>query len=357
MKILSYRSTMPFDNRGTDGSPSLSPSTQKGIMPFLNVPTVQDIIERKIDMKDYNPHSMGDWAPGEDVEKNYREEADDYKRRERDMGILKFMTEPRDKSPQKWTVKIPGGSKTFMSFELARQYTREKNLPFSYVRRVAQNTINNSQEQLRIDVIADSLKKTFMVESINVAQGVRDNGSAFCVAPNHFITCAHVIRSYNKMDDVGMDYFADAIISIIDGNRKSEAYIVSIDPKLDIALIRANVDSEPLGIDIGSEVGYDIIAIGSPHGYENNVSTGTIGSLGRKVYFYKGAPEYMFVDLSIFPGNSGGPVIRVDNGKVVGMVTLIVAAAGGYGLNAALPSSYIADFCRKNIKGFQGEIA
>jgi hypothetical protein len=350
MQILSYRSTMPFDNRDRAGNPSISPSTQKGVMPFLNVPTIQDIIEKKIDIKDYNPHMQGDWAPGEDVDKNYREKGDDYKRAERDLDILNFMLQQRDTVPQKWMVKLPGGSKTFMSFDLARRYTRENNLPFSYVRRIAQTV--NPQEQLRVDVIADSLEKTFMVESINTVQGVRDTGSAFCVAPTYFITCAHVIRGYNKNEEIGLDYFDSSVISLIYGNQKIGAYLVKADPKLDIALLKSNLDSDPIKIDTSVEIGNDIIAIGSPHGYENNVSTGTIGALGRKVYFYKGAPEYMFVDLSVFPGNSGGPVIRVDNGKVVGMITLIVADAGGYGLNAALSSSYIVDFCVKNIRGF-----
>lgn len=351
MKILSYRSTMPFDNRGRDGSPSISPSTNRGIMPFLNVPTIQDIIENKIDLRDYNPHSGGDWAPGEDVDKNYKEKGDDYKRQERDLDILNFMMQDRERFPQKWMVKLPGGSKTFMSFELARQYTRENGLPFSYVRRVAQKIVG-PQEQLRIDIIADSLEKTFMVESINMTRGIRDTGSAFCVAPTYFLTCAHCIRGYNKNEEIGSDYFSDSMISLIYGNQKVEAYIIGVDPKLDIALLKSNIDSGPLEIDVSIEIGYDIIAIGSPHGYENNVSTGTVSSLGRKVYFYDGAPDYMFVDLSVFPGNSGGPIVRVDNGKVIGMVTLIISDSAGQGLNAALPSSYIVDFCRKNVKGF-----
>jgi serine protease Do len=212
----------------------------------------------------------------------------------------------------------------------------------------------NTQEQQRIDVIADSLEKTLMVESVNVNQGVRDTGSAFCVAPTYFITCAHVIRSYNKNQEIGTEYFSDSMVYLIYGDQKKEAFLIDIDPKLDIALLKCNIDTEPLMIDSNVEIGKDIIAIGSPHGYENNVSNGIIGSLGRKVYFYEGAPDYMFVDLSVFPGNSGGPVIQVDNGHIVGMVTLIVAAEGNYGLNAALPSSYIIDFCRRNIKGFSG---
>lgn len=352
MKVLSYRSTMPFDNRGTDGSPSISPSTQRGVMPFANIPTVQDIIEKKIDFqRDYNPHAGGDWAEGEDIDKSYKEKGDDYKRQERDLGILNFMMERRDKFPQKWVVKIPGGTKSFISFDLARQFIREKSLPFSYIQRVAQN-IDNSQEQLRIEVIASSMDKTFMVESMNMAEGVRDSGSAFCVFPTYFVTCAHVIKSYNKNNEIGMDYFMNSKVNLVVSNQKYPATIISVDPILDIALLKCNIECESFEIDTSVKIGNDIIAIGSPHGYENNVSAGTVGSLNRKVYFYNGAPDFMFVDLSVFPGNSGGPVIKVDNSKLVGMVTLIVSGVGGYGLNASLPSSYILDFCKKNIKGF-----
>jgi len=353
MKILSYRSTMPFDNRGSDGSPSISPTTQKSVMPFNNVPTIQDILEQKINLRDYNPHAGGNWAEGEDVEKNFIETGDDYKRQERDLDILRFMTEPSQSNSQKWDVKIPGGSKSFMSFELAREFVRINNLPFSYIKRIAQNQLPKieqvgKEEQLRVDVIADSLEKTFMIQSVNWNQGVQDTGSAFCIAPYYFITCAHVLRSYNKNNDITKDYFSESLPSLIYENRKVEAVVLDIDAKLDIALLKCNINSKPIEIDTNIEIGKDIVVIGSPHGYENNVSTGTVGALNKKVYFYDGAPSYMFVDLHVFSGNSGGPVIKVDNGKLIGMVTLIVSKQGSYGLNAALPSSYILDFCKKN---------
>jgi len=344
---------MPFDNRGEDGLPSISPSTSRGVMPFNNVPTIQDLMRGNIKIQDYNPHSQGDWAPGEDVDKSYREKGDDYKRRERDVEILSALLGNQFITPQKWMVKVPGGTKTFMSFELARKYTREKNIPFSHVQRVAQNKKDSlSSEQSRIDVIANSINKTLMVQSINVSRGVIGTGSAFCVAPTYFITCAHVLNHYNKNENIGEDYFFQSKISLIQRGQKTEAFVIKVDPKLDIALLKCNIDAEPFKIDLEILTGMDIIVIGSPHSYENNVSIGTVGSMERKIYFYKGAPEYMFVDLSVFSGNSGGPVIKVDSGKVIGMVTLIVAEDGGYGLNAALPSHYILKFCSQNIKGF-----
>ena len=223
MKVLSYRSTSPFDNRGDDGSPSISPSTSRGTMPFNNVPTIQDLMSGNIRIEDYNPHAQGDWASGEDVEKDYKEKGDDYKRRERDSEILSGLLRDVVKTPQKWQVKIPGGTKTFMSFDLARKYTRERNIPFAYVQRIAQNNISTEKE--RIEVIADSIGKTLMVQSVNAEQGVMDTGSAFCVAPNYFITCAHVVRNYNKNKETSTDYFSKSIINLVLGGKKTEAFM------------------------------------------------------------------------------------------------------------------------------------
>lgn len=342
MKIVSQRSAMPFDNRGSYGNPSISPTTQKSVMPFNNVLTIQDVVDGKKSIRDFYPDAGGNWGKGEDVDHNYREDGDGYKRQERDLEIIKNMLEKKDHTQQEWKVKVPGGSKSFISFDLASKYIRENKLPFSYISRVAQST--QGLEDRRVGVIADALNSVFKVESINVERGVIESGSAFCVKINHFLTCAHVIKKYNKNQKTDVSLFLGANVSLIHNGLRQVAKVVGVDPLLDIAMLECEIEAKPFEIDMDIQIGEEIVAIGSPHGYENNVSSGTIGSLGHKVYFYAGAPDYMFVDLSVFPGNSGGPVIKVSNGKVVGLVTLILSAEGGYGLNAALPSQYINGF-------------
>lgn len=81
----------------------------------------------------------------------------------------------------------------------------------------------------------------------------------------------------------------------------------------------------------------DVIAVGSPKGYENNVSESIVGGKDRIVFFFEGAPEYIFTDAQVLPGNSGGPLIELDTGTVINMMSLIIPAEGLYGLNAALP--------------------
>jgi S1-C subfamily serine protease len=356
MKILSYRSFMPFDNRTDSSNASLSPATERSVMPFNNVHTIQDII----DGRPYNyMHGNGDWNfSQETTNPSYKENESDYKRIERDLSRWKRDDEIAQKllgngqvsEQHKWEVKVDGGSIYFMSFDLARKYLRENKLPFKSLSRVAQNV---NPEDERVGAIADVLNKCVMVESINMAEGVKETGSAFCVKKGYFITCAHVIRRYNKYEEniteVG---FKETILNLVQNGRRYKAQLITVSPKWDIALLRCDLDIEPFEIETEMMVGQDIFAVGSPHGYENNVSVGTIGSLNRKLFFYKEAPDYMFADLAIFPGNSGGPIVKSDDGKVIGMVTLVVSSSAGYGLNAALPANYIQEFCKQNIAGF-----
>ena len=348
MKILSYRSTMPFNNRGPDGNPSISPTTNKSVMPFNNVTTIQDVLDGRRTIDDTYPHARGNWTSGEDVDKSYKEKGDEYMRVQKDEDILNKMFDRTQKEIQQWKIKVPGGSKSFSSFEAAQRYIRENGIPFKYLSRVAQQT---KEEVNRIAVIADAMNKVFLVDSINVERGVKETGSAFCVSPGYFVTCAHVIQSYNKsLVSENINSFGKTpIVKLIQNDRAYGAELVGFDLKNDLALLKADAPSNAFKLDAESSPGEDVVVIGSPHGYENNVSTGVVGGLDREIYQYEGAPTYTFIDAAVFPGNSGGPVVRISNGQVIGMITLIVSSEGDYGLNAALPSSEIKKFVSKYI--------
>jgi len=340
---------MPFDNGGSSGNSSISPTTNKSVMPFNNVTTIQDVLDGRKNIKDIYPGTRGNWNWGKgdsDVSKSYREEGGDYKRVERDSDIMSNMADGVAREHQEWRVKVPGGSKSFVSFNLAQKYIRENSIPFKYISRAAQNS---NEESDRVSIISDSINRVFMVDSINSNKGVKETGSAFCVARNLFVTCAHVVESYNKalIPEDTSNFGSNSILRLVQGDRYYTAKIIGFNLEQDLAILESNVPSDPFNINGDVILGEDVIIIGSPHGYENNVSTGTVGGLDRKIYQYEGAPDYMFIDASVFPGNSGGPVIRVRDGDVVGMITLIVGSDGNYGLNAALPSSYIKNFINK----------
>lgn len=329
----------------------LSPITDRSRVPTNNVPTIQDVLNGH----PYRlPGGGGEWSSGrgEDSFKSYKEEGDDYKRREKDLEILKKIA-PFSKRPSEvWKIKVPGGSKTFTSFENAQAFKRQmdqKGIPVKWMARTKTAQNNKTDTMPRSQVVTEALLKTVMVESIDVQVGIREIGSAFCVDNNYFVTCAHVVHRYNKNIQRSIDLRAvTSDINIIQNGKKYKAEIIAIDGKLDIALLKADINVEPLLLDTHPDIAAEVLTVGSPHGFENNVSFGNIGSTNRKIYHYEGAPEYLFIDSAVFSGNSGGPAINVKNGGVIAMMTAIVTSSGEYGLNAGLPSSYIEEFCKTN---------
>lgn len=322
----------------------LSPLTPKSILPTNNVITIQDILDGK---KYKLPGGGGDWSSGwgEDISKSYKENGDMYKRHERDLEILTNMTPVSSMEQEKWKVRVPGGTRIFGSFYLANQYKREllnKGIKAIWVSRVAQNTTS------RVELVSGALAKTFMVESFDIYNNLKEIGSAFCVAENTFVTCAHVIKKYNKQTEKNLDSKSiSGMIKtfLVQNGKKYDAEVISFNAIWDIAILKCKVNSDWFEFDTKINVGEEIVAIGSPHGFENNVTFGTISSVDKVIFAYEGAPKYIFADLSAFPGNSGGPIIKVNNGKVVGMLTAIVSTKGDYGLNAGLPSYYLEHYC------------
>lgn len=319
----------------------LSPLTDKSVIPTNNVITIQDILDGK---KYRLPGGGGDWSVGEDVSKSYKENGDMYKRHERDLDILTKMTTPSQHEQQKWKIRVPGGWEIKDSFELATKRKRElkdKGINAVWVTRSAQN---NS----KVEVVSAALAKTYMVESFDIYNNVKEVGSAFCVGENVFLTCAHVVKKYDKNSKKRLDSAAVSgmiKLYLVQNGKRYPAELMDFNPTWDTALLKCKINCDVFEFDTQVNAGEDILAVGSPHGFENNVTFGSIGSLDKTIYNYKGAPKYMFVDLSAFPGNSGGPIIKESNGKVVGMLTAIVSSKGDYGLNAGLPSYYLERYC------------
>jgi S1-C subfamily serine protease len=94
------------------------------------------------------------------------------------------------------------------------------------------------------------------------------------------------------------------------------------------------------------KVGQDVLAIGSPLGNTQTVTSGIISALGRNVSEGTGAtlPGTIQTDAPINPGNSGGALVDL-NGNLIGIPTLTAvdpefnAPANGVGF--AIPSNRV----------------
>ncbi len=101
--------------------------------------------------------------------------------------------------------------------------------------------------------------------------------------------------------------------------------IVGLDANTDLAvLVVDGLELEPIARGDYSAVspGQWVAAIGNPYGMDHSITVGVVSAIGRK-NLPPGAPKYAdFIqsDVSIFPGNSGGPLVN-DEGQVIGLNT------------------------------------
>lgn len=341
-RIKTARTFMPFDG-------GLSPLTDKSVIPTNNVHTIEDVLNGKA----YKiPGAGGNWGADwnkrwdDSVEGHYKPSGDRYKaveeQKSRDNLIKRKMLSNPETISDGWEVKVDGALIKFRTFDEANEYS--KKVKPKYIRK-----IKMAQEGTDINKY---VQKTYMIESFDVGNNVKETGSAFAISRNRLITCAHVVKRYDKNNIEGLNpefLNKNLIINIFAMNRKRRLKVIKIDWEKDIALLETDFDMASFfELDFDISVGSNIIAIGSPHGFENNASFGRVGSLGRNIYMHQGAPTYFTIDAPIFSGNSGGPVISESTGKVCGMVTAVVAGDSSYGLNMAIGSDYISNFLKGN---------
>jgi S1-C subfamily serine protease len=158
-------------------------------------------------------------------------------------------------------------------------------------------------------------------------------GSGFVAADGGLIlTASHVVGTSDVVS-----------LTLHDGTTISGT-VVAADKSIDTAVIRADtgsdVDLPPLALGPLAEVqvGEMTIAIGSPFGLSQTVTTGIVSALGRTVPTPMGElHDLIQTDAAINSGNSGGPLID-GQGRAIGINTAIASASGGSdGVGFAVP--------------------
>ncbi|MBV8942323.1 MAG: trypsin-like peptidase domain-containing protein [Solirubrobacterales bacterium] len=118
---------------------------------------------------------------------------------------------------------------------------------------------------------------------------------------------------------------ANSVTVTFPTGRKAKATVLGSNTGADVAVIRVHVPASvlhplPFANSAGVQVGDGVIAIGSPFGLPNTVTTGIVSAVGRTIT----APNQFTIanaiqtDAAINPGNSGGPLID-SNGQVIGL--------------------------------------
>jgi len=153
----------------------------------------------------------------------------------------------------------------------------------------------------------------------------------FCDTAGNIITNAHVVEGASK------------ILVTLSSGKVVTAKIVSIHPKVDLALLKItppySLQKARIGDSSTVEVGEWVLAVGNPFGLGRTVTVGIVSGKGR---FLGLGPDDNFIqtDASINPGNSGGPLFNMV-GEVIGVNTAIIAA--GKGIGFSIPSNYLTE--------------
>lgn len=162
----------------------------------------------------------------------------------------------------------------------------------------------------------------------------RASGSGFVVSSDGYIlTNAHVVDGTDEV-----------VVKLID-KRRFTAKVIGFDARTDVALIKINATHLPtviMGDPSKLRVGEPVVAIGSPFGFENSVTSGIVSAKGRSLPDENYVP-FIQTDAAINPGNSGGPLFNMK-GEVVGINSQIYSRSGGYqGVSFAIPIDVALD--------------
>ena len=176
---------------------------------------------------------------------------------------------------------------------------------------------------------------------VSVEVGAGDSGglgSGVVVDSDGYILTNHHVVAMATQNDK-----ADITTVFTDGSRVS-AKIVGTDPKTDLAVLKVDVD-DPVVVEVGSsddlQPGDSVIAIGSPFGLSNTVTSGIVSAVNRPISApgEDGLPPVTFdaiqTDAPINPGNSGGALVD-STGALVGINSLIRTVGGGQGQGGSI---------------------
>jgi S1-C subfamily serine protease len=153
----------------------------------------------------------------------------------------------------------------------------------------------------------------------------------------HIVTNQHVIANASS---ISVHFWNGATYraTLVGSDRSTDLAVIKVDAPASL------LDPLTLGDSGALKVGDGVVAIGSPFGLEETVTSGIVSALHREMK----APNRFTItdsiqtDAAINHGNSGGPLLNAQ-GKVVGVNSQIESNSGGNdGVGFAVPSTTIA---------------
>ncbi|RCG19010.1 serine protease [Streptomyces diacarni] len=218
----------------------------------------------------------------------------------------------------------------------------------------------NAAAQGTVSDVVRSVKDSVVEIKANSGSGQSTGSGVIITEDGQIVTNNHVVAG------------ADSVKVTFSDGKTAQADVVGTDPDKDLALIKADgrdgLKPAPLGDSDDVGVGDQVVAIGSPQGLSNTVTSGIVSAKNREVKVPKtdgdqgqlpgqgggggldgewpfefDGGEYnggvqgetttykaLQTDASLNPGNSGGPLFTMS-GQVVGINSAILPAGSGQG--------------------------
>lgn len=160
---------------------------------------------------------------------------------------------------------------------------------------------------------------TALLPSVVQIERFGAEGSGFAYDDGRILTAAHVVAGAREVT-----------VRTSDG-RELAGRVLGGDPVADIAVVEVDGDVPPasLALDDPPEVGQLAVAIGSPLGFSQSVTSGIVSGVNRELRIGGTLLDGLIqTDAPINEGNSGGPLAD-RNGMVIGVNVAIASASGG----------------------------
>ena len=228
---------------------------------------------------------------------------------------------------------------------------------------------NASQQSISIDTEDTTLPEvvsakalpsvvsiTTTIESAGLAMGGSDEGSGSIGSGVILDTDGNILTNYHVIEGA-----TDIVVTLDDGT-SLEAELVGSDESSDLAVIRVKDASSAslTPIEVGDSdaltVGEWVMAIGSPFGNEQSVSTGIVSALYRSTALPSASGSSIYAnmiqtDAAINPGNSGGALVN-DKGELIGINSVIESYSGSSsGVGFAIPVNYAINIAEQIVDG------
>ena len=181
---------------------------------------------------------------------------------------------------------------------------------------------------------------TVSISVISVDDGKESklsSGTGFVITSDGYIvTNRHVV---DIADEAVSTYYVTVMLP--DKDKPVKVKIVGSDVQTDIAVLKADTDSELPCVTLGDsdkiQSGELALAIGNAMGsLDNTVTVGVISATGRELVRNGYYVETIQTDAAINPGNSGGPLIN-SFGEVIGITNAKMLSSTSENLGFAIP--------------------